>query len=178
MKTRWLAIALLAAASPSAATSEQLVAAAAAYATEPSCSNASSLLGLIPDRELARDEWPDSKAAEALFGLLTPLEAQLFRGDACAARLAFRLRRASDAAFSEELEVTLGALATMRPLLYLQEAAHSKLGCSGVAAFDPDLSESETRAERQLRLKRLQEPVPAALEVTRKQCVHLLKSSP
>ena len=156
----------------------QVEAAAHAYPKAPSCENASSLIALIPDRALARQERPSSATSEVLYRLLPPLEGLMLYGDVCATRVAFRLRRVADAAFAEDLNAALGALATTRPLLFLQQSARSGQGCDVVTFFWTDYSEPEVSAERKLRLERLQQPVPAALKSLRSKCVQLLRSSP
>jgi hypothetical protein len=156
----------------------QVGAAAHAYSKEPSCANASSLIALIPDRALAREERTGSATSEVLYRLLPPLEGLMLYGDVCATRVAFRLRRVADAAFAEDLNAALGALATTRPLLFLQETARSGQGCDVVTFFWTDYSEPEASAERKLRLARLQQPVPAALKSFRSKCVQLLRSPP
>jgi hypothetical protein len=166
------------AAGPGVPGSDPVLTATSVYSKEPSCPNAASLMALIPDRTLARQERPSRAANDALYGLLTLLQARLLHGDACAARLAFRLRRVSDAAFAEDLSEALGALATTRPLLFLQEVQRSGQGCSVVTSFDSDYSPSEERAERALRLSQLQRPVPASLSAVRSECLHLLRAAP
>jgi hypothetical protein len=184
MKARWLLLASLSAL-PAVGLSAsdtpdwgKVEAAAHAYSKEPSCTNASSLIALIPDRALAREERIDGATSEVLYRLLPPLEGLMLYGDACATRVAFRLCRVADAAFAEDLYAALGALATTRPLLFLQETARSGQGCDVVTFYWTDYSEPEARAERKLRLERLQQPVPAALKSLRSKCVQLLRSSP
>ena len=184
MTARWLLLASLstvpAAGLPGSDTPDwgKVEAAAHAYSNEPSCTNAESLIALIPDRALAREEHTGSATFEVLYRLLPPLEGQMLYGDECAARVAFRLRRVADAAFAEDLNAALGALATTRPLLFLRETARSGQGCDVVTSFFTDYSESEASAEKKLRLERLQQPVPAALKPLRSKCVQLLRSSP
>jgi len=184
MRVRWLLLASLssvpAAGLPPSDTPDwgKVEVAAHAYSKEPSCANASSLIALIPDRALAREERTGSATSEVLYRLLPPLEGLMLYGNVCATRVAFRLRRVADAAFAEDLNAALGALATTRPLLFLQQSARSGQGCDVVTFFWTDYSEPEVSAERKLRLERLQQPVPAALKPLRSKCVQLLRSSP
>ena len=155
-----------------------VTAAARSYKQEPSDQNASRLYELIPTRQLAIPERPDASTAEMLYSLVPTLERFMFYGDPWATRLAFRLRAVSDAAFGEDLASGLGSLATNRPELFLRELQRSGGSCDPVISFDPDRAEQWLKAERQLRLSRLGQPVPAELETKRSECLRLLKNNP
>jgi hypothetical protein len=153
--------------------------AARTYERVPSCQHADALIALIPNRELAIPERPSQEVVGLLYGQLTLIQAQLFLGDACAARLAFRLSRVADAAFGEDLSATLGSLATTRPELFLRELARSGLSCQAITAYSSDYSVSEARSERALRIQRLRElSIPAVLQPVRSQCLRALEGSP
>lgn len=151
--------------------------AARSYKAIPSDDNARRLCQLIPDRELDVSERPPEDAVSTLYGLVQLLEAQMFLGDSSAVRVAFRLRRVADAAFAEDLDVALGALATNRPELFLRELNRAKASCECVAQFSTDITEQEVERERRLRLARLRESVPRELEASKEKCIKMLIDS-
>ena len=163
---------------PQAPAWSQVAQATRTYEREPSCQHADALIALIPNRELAIPERPGPEVVGLLYGQLTLIQAQLLLGDACAARLGFRLSRVADAAFGEDLAAALGSLATTRPELFLRELARSELSCQAITAYSANYSLSEARNERALRLQRLREVrVPAALQPVRRQCLRALEGS-
>ncbi len=148
----------------------------AAYMKVPDCRNADTLVSLIPDRELEVAERPDGKTTDLLYSNLAILQVGMLFGDPCATRLAFRLLRVADAAFAEDLEASLGALATSRPRLFLAELAQARVNCVVVAAFYSDYSDEEHNGELRLRVQRLREPVPRSLDAARACCLRALEA--
>ena len=135
-----------------------VTAAATALRDNPTPAASRRLLGLLP-YERAQ---PPEPVFDELWGLVDTIARRGFAGDVDAIRVGFRLRLLADAAFSEDLAVCLGSIATVQPRAFLSAlvASQREVGSSTelldvVARFDPDLSEPEQATERQKRLKAL-----------------------
>jgi hypothetical protein len=135
------------------------------------------LLALLPPHRSAIS----GTTFNALWSLVPVLEARGVGGDRFATAVAFRLLHFSDAAFGEELEVSLGQVATARPQVFLRCLAVARAESSPgqdpvrvVAAFDPDLSATERQVARDRRVRCLQSVSDPPIRDLRDECIQLL----
>ena len=154
-----------------------VTAAATALRDNPTPAASRRLLGLLP-YERAQ---PPEPVFDELWGLVDTIARRGFAGDVDAIRVGFRLRLLADAAFSEDLAVCLGSIATVQPRAFLsalvasqRDAGSSSEPLEVVARFDPDLSDTERASERQKRLKALAAVRDHRLRAVRDACVKRL----
>ena len=186
---RWFSLPLLIAlVSPVASTTDPrppdwaaVASAARAYQADPGSAAARRLQEALPNPPAP----PPHGVAELLWSLIDTIQRRGAAGNAAAIQLGFRLQDFSDAAFSEDLAVCLGSIATVQPTAFLTTLAAVRASrdpasdpLDVVAWFDPDLSESQRTAELQSRLKAFRSVRDPRLRVIRDACIARLVAIP
>jgi len=155
--------------------------AAEQYRAHPGTATARRLLAAIPDRPLSAPP----EVFELLWSLVDTIQHGGQTGQQAAVELGFRLLRVSDAAFGEDLSVSLGSVATSQPKLFLtvlssvlRKNAWASDPTEVVTSFDPDLDSVTRHAEHVRRVAALQSVRTRSLRSLRDTCLMQLAEPP
>lgn len=152
-----------------------------AYTTYPSPENARSAIAMLPDKQVTfSGSAEESKANEAIYARrpMAVLEKQVLRRDQASVELAFRLMNIADGAFAEDLDIIVGKLVKVDPVLFLTELQRTKrpdLEGLVLNLGDAYVDETEsTCAEWRLRKKALQRVKVTGLEVIKQRVIETI----
>jgi hypothetical protein len=152
------------------------------YVEYPSSENALRVSALLPENHVKLMDDKDAKEArEYIWSQLNMLERQVISKDRAAVRLAFRLFCISDGAFTEELDMMLGSLIRIDPVLFLEELKRSKhpvLSNGGLVANLGVMYVDRYKARCygiQQRIKSLEAVNVPLLRAERDKCINILK---
>ncbi len=150
-----------------------------AYANDPSPGNAKSAIAVLPKEQVSFSGSPEESDANQKIYAEKPmavLEQQVLKRDKMSVEMAFRLLNIADGAFAEDLDIILGKLVRVDPVLFLSELQRANsTGLAEVVLNVGDVDEMErTCSEWRLRKEALQTVQAPNLQVIKQRAIRAI----